>query len=236
MTFEDTVTEFEEKLKLSFNNKELLETALTHSSFARRNKRLKINDNERLEFYGDAVLKLIVSDFLFHHYPNSSEGELTTIRAHIISDKSLAWLGQEWKLGEYMRFSYGEENSGGKCRMSNIANAVEAILGALFLDQGYNKTTDFFTPHINAIHCNILTHNGYSKDFKTALQESLQRKKEPLPTYTIIDQKGPAHHRKFIVKAMMQKNGQTISEIGEGLSKKEAEQLAAKKLLDHWET
>ena len=221
---------FEKKNKLSFKNKDLLLQALTHSSFAKRKGLSKsLPYNERLEFFGDAVLKLIVSDYLFKKFPNYQEGKLTTIRAYIISDSVLAQLAQQINIGSYLRLSYGEKNSGGATRKSILANAFEAFLGAYFLDQGLETTQTFLQ--------NLLRKNESSlqlfetRDYKTKLQEFLQKKKEALPTYQLCKEIGKKHDVTFQVKLSIKIGSETQHATGLGRSKKEAEQDAAKTIL-----
>lgn len=216
-------------LGITFKNSALLETALTHSSFARRDKKVRIEDNERLEFFGDAVLKLIVSEYLFRRYPTMDEGTLTTIRSHVISDRSLAVVAQSLSLGEHMQFSYGERNTGGAIKASNLANVMEAILGAYYLDQGLPAVKDFFIPLLERELPDLLC-SPLQKDHKTLLQETLQRAQHSLPSYSILEETGPDHEKEFKVEARTTIQGVTHAQSGKGKTKKDAEQSAAQAL------
>ncbi len=207
-----------------FNNKDLLKVALTHSSFARHSKQPGVEDNERLEFLGDAVLKLIVSQYLFDRFGDYDEGRLTKLRAQIVSDKTLAGFAQSLNLGERILFSFGEKNSGGPARISNLANAFEAILGAIYLDKGLQEATDFLVPYIEKF-------GEEWVDAKSELQELSQKKKIDLPTYRVFKEEGPDHKKQFHIEASVMIEGRTVTAFGDGPSKKEAEQLAAAHLL-----
>lgn len=226
--FRRTLADLEHNAGLQFKDKTLLIQALTHRSFAQQNKHAK--DNERLEFFGDAVLKLIVSDFLFHKFPSYSEGQLTKTRAQIISDKLLAKMASHIRLGNYIRFSYGEEHSGGKTRPSNLADTFEAILGALYIDRGYEKTKDFFISLYEKMDEKF--DDLDLEDYKTILQEKVQKNKEGLPIYTLEKTDGPEHKKLFFISVSANFQNQTFQGKGQGISKKEAEQLAAKDLFD----
>lgn len=218
---------FEQKTGLTFTNKDLIREALTHSSFAKRQSP-PVADNERLEFFGDAVLKLIISEYLYAKYPNESEGELTKKRARMVADKLLANLAQALELGEYLRLSQGEQKAGGKTRASTLANAMEAILGAIYMDQGYDAAKAFFI--------SLLQDVGYNDDSalhdnKTKLQEWCQQKGLALPKYQVLKSEGPDHEKTFYVEVAIKKQDSPQVAVGYGKSKKEAEQHAAKKLL-----
>lgn len=222
-----SIEAFEKKTGLEFKNKDLIQEALTHSSFAKRHVP-PIADNERLEFFGDAVLKLIISEYLYAKYPLESEGELTKKRARMVADKLLAELASALDLGEYLRLSMGEKKAGGRSRASTLANAMEAILGALYMDQGYESAKTFFIT--------LLQEVGYNDDSalhdnKTKLQEWLQKQGVALPKYKVLKSEGPDHEKVFYVEALCQWNNEPNAAVGYGKSKKEAEQHAAKKLL-----
>jgi ribonuclease-3 len=231
MADKKTIKQSEEILGITFQNKSLIATALTHSSFAKRSTKIKIEDNERLEFFGDAVLKLVVSEYLYKRFPDYKEGVLTTIRSQIISDKYLAQMAKSLGIGPLIQFSYGEQNTGGSEKASNLANTFEAILGALYLDQGLESVQNFLIPLMEKELTTLLTTKS-SKDKKTSLQEWLQHNKCELPTYEVIREEGPDHDKKFFIEASILLNTKRISEIGIGKNKKEAEQEAAKLLLE----
>ncbi|NBV83573.1 ribonuclease III, partial [bacterium] len=176
---------------------------------------------------GDAVLKLIVSEFLYVQYPAASEGELTKMRAQLISDKNLAFLAEKLGLGDFLMMSQGEKNTGGTKRQSNLANAMEAVLGAYYLDQGLLAVQTFFTGLLKRFEGELLAQD-YIVDYKTALQEFVQRKKRELPEYRTIREEGPEHDKVFYVLVSVTGDGGQLQFEGSGRSKKEAEQMAAK--------
>lgn len=215
--------ELESKFGITFLNKSLLNQSLTHSSYAYESKE-KIFDNERLEFLGDAVIKLVISEYLYNKFPTHSEGDLTKIRAVAISDDILASVAGKFKLGLYLLLGLNERRSGGAERKSNLANALEALVGATYLDAGIGKARDMLLelliPEIEKI-----SKIGYIKDFKSALQEFVQKKQWGLPSYNVIKETGLKHRKTFLmeVKIRGQRHG-----IGRGANKKEAEQAAAR--------
>jgi len=221
----------QKNLNLQFKNLELLKTALTHCSYRVDKKRPNWGDNERLEFLGDAVLKLIVSDFLFKRFPKSNEGDLTKIRAKIVSDKNLFVIAQKLNLGDYILFSQGEKQTGGSEKQSNLANAFEALLGAYYWDQGLESVQHFLHLILEEQFDSLIQMESL-EDYKTKLQEMLQRQHLLLPTYTITRLIGPEHDCTFEVEAEIEWQGKTIKYLGSGRSKKNAEQAAAKGILD----
>ena len=226
---------FEKATGIVFDNKELLYTAFTHSSFAKRKRQLNIQDNERLEFLGDAVLKLVISEYLFNHYPECQEGDLTKIRSRIISDQSLSFIANHLNMGPYILFSYGERNTGGEKKTSNLANVFEALLGSYYLDKGLGATKTFLVTLLEEEEEAIM---GLTKtqDHKTVLQELLQQHQWPLPEYNVFKEEGPDHKKIFLVEAIITIGKNIIKSIGQGNSKKEAEQCAAKFAIEHLNT
>jgi ribonuclease-3 len=222
---------FQDTFSITFSDPSLLESALTHSSYAKLAIIKDTSDNERLEFFGDAVLKLIVSEYIFHQFPKLDEGALTQIRSNIISDKTLGQLAKGINLGQYMRFSHGESNAGGQDRESTLANAMEAILGAIYLDQGYEKAKAFFLPLVAGFDPTLLTEN-IKKDYKSILQEWAQKQKYTLPKYTVMKEEGPDHDKTFEMKVTVGGASQDLSAVGQGCSKKSAQQDAAKAFMD----
>ena len=216
------INEFQNKLHIRFNSDKLLEEALTHSSFT------KIKNNERLEFFGDSVLKLIASEYLFIKYPNYDEGKLTKIRSKLVSDLNLYKCAKYINLGDYLLMSEGEKNTGGKEKSSNLANAFEAILGSIYLDQGLAVTTTFLVPILKYAEENFIQE---VENFKSILQEIAHKNKEPLPVYTIIEESGPEHDKNFKIKVEIKLQNNQFSALGIGKTKKDAEQLAAKNCL-----
>ena len=203
-----------------FKNPKLLETALTHTSYANES-RTPVQHNERLEFLGDSVLQIVSADYLFHAYADRPEGDLTRIRASLVSEGALFQFAQEIHLGEYLRLGRGEELGGGRCRPSVVSDAFEATIAALFLDGGIETARNFILPFITE-------GKTAEDDHKTALQEVVQKHPDDRLTYTVTGESGPAHDKRFQVTVAL--NGKALA-VGEGRSKKAAEQQAAKAAL-----
>lgn len=216
---------FEKKLGYTFKNKNLLINALTHSSYANE-ARNGITSNERLEFLGDSVLSIIVSDYLFKQFSNIPEGELTKLRASLVCEKSLCAFSREIGMGEYLRLGKGEDKGGGRERDSILADAFEAVLAAMYLDGGIEvcrkHVMRFVLPELQH------TDDEVFKDYKTALQEIIQRNPEESVTYILTDEFGPDHDKVFTVEVHLNSN---VIGTGKGKSKKQAEQSAAKQAL-----
>lgn len=225
MCIYNNVDEFEKVLNVNFSNKEYLETALTHSSYANQHKNIKFN--ERLEFLGDSVLQLSVTEYLYNHYRDKKEGELTKCRALVVCENSLFILAKKWDLGKYIRMSKGEEMTGGRERISIQADCVEAIFAALYLDKGMEFTKDFILYHLRDT-INMAVNNEIVLDYKTKLQETMQKNGEVEINYELIKFEGPPHRRKFYTRVLI--DSEEFGR-GEGFSKKEAEQNAAKEAL-----
>ena len=219
---------FQKIINISFKNPLLLEEALRHSSF-KKGSSLNFN-NERLEFLGDAVLKLIVSDFIFKRYPLDDEGVLTRIRSDLVCDKFLCKLALLIDLGSYLMMSYGESKTDGKTRPSNLANGFEALLGAIYLDQGLKKASVFFIDLIDTLDLKF-SDIGHA-DYKSLLQEYTQKHKIDLPVYQTVSEEGPDHMKFFIVEGMITHHEETLTAQAKASNKKDAEQFAAQKLLD----
>lgn len=221
----EKMSEFEEIIGYKFNDKNLIFTALSHSSFANENKKQR-KSNERLEFLGDSVLSIIVSDFIFEHYTFLPEGELTKIRASLVCEKALFKFAKEIRLGDFIMLGKGEENTGGRTRPSILADAFEAVIAAIYLDGGMEAAKKhvlrFIPKDFDPRHYHIT-------DYKTILQEIIQRNPEEMVEYVLKDEKGPDHDKEFTVQVML--NSNVIGE-GKGKSKKNAEQMAAKQALD----
>ena len=210
----------EEKIGYCYKKKELLQQALTHSSFANEQKINKSRDYERLEFLGDAVLELVSSEFLFHTNPDMPEGKLTRLRASMVCEPSLAFCARDLELHEYIRLGKGEEMTGGRHRDSIISDVMEAVIGSLYLDGGFQTAHDF-------IHRFILTDledKILFYDAKTVLQEMIQETPQGSLNYRLIKEEGPDHDKNFMVEAYI--NGKPVSQ-GKGRTKKAAEQQAA---------
>jgi len=216
------------RLKLKMFAGSNLHLALTHPSYAFENPVKAQEHNQRLEFLGDAILDFIVGEYLYHIFPGKPEGELTKMRAAVVNEHTLAKRAMSFALGEYLLLGKGEELSGGRERPSILADAFEAVIGAIYLDQGLAETQDFV---INQLKPDIeeVAHGNYG-DYKTVLQERVQ-KKEGQVTYHILAESGPDHNKRFVAGVFL--NGQMLAQ-GEGRTKKEAEQAAAQLALTRW--
>lgn len=223
----DALRRLSTKLSVEFTNINLLHQALTHTSYANECKTPTILHNERLEFLGDAVLDLVVSEYLFRQFPILPEGELTKARAVVVCEPTLARCSAELGIGEYLFLGKGEASSGGRERTSILADAFEAIIGAIYLDSGFENTACFVLKQLGP-ELLLVERGEYVKDYKTLLQEVVQKNTDSKITYEIIDESGPDHHKIFKVAVCV--NG---SQLGSGLgkSKKEAEQHAANQAL-----
>jgi ribonuclease-3 len=211
----------------NFKNKNLLKQALTHRSFLNETKE-KVESNERLEFLGDSIISFVVSDYLYVNYGEFDEGKLTNLRSLLVNTRSLAQLGEGLELGKELRLSKGEEESGGRNNLSLLADAFEAVVGALYLDQGIEVTTQFLR-EILIPQAEVYIQKKVLKDPKSLLQEHVQSQKlEPL-TYKVIEEKGPAHAKVFTMGVFV---GQKQLGTGVGKSKQEAEENAAESALD----
>ena len=217
--------EIEKILLIQFNNLNFLDVALTHSSFA--NQKTQVDYNERMEFLGDSVLELTISEYLFNNYNEKLEGELTKLRSLIVCENSLYEIAKKWNLGEYINMSRGEELTGGRTRVSILADAVEAILAAIYLDQGFASASKFILKNFQDTISKACT-NEIVLDYKTKLQENLQKNGEIDIQYNMIGFEGPPHRRTFYMEVII--DGMSKGK-GEGYSKKEAEQNAARNSL-----
>lgn len=207
-------------------NKKLLEEALTHRSYLNESKE-RVPSNERLEFLGDSVLSLIVSTHLFESYPDFNEGKLTNLRSLLVNTRMLADIAREFNLGEKLRLSRGEEDSGGRNNQSMLADTFEAVLGAIYLDGGIDEAEKFVNSVVLPRAEGFIT-KDMLKDPKSLLQESVQAKKQSSPQYRVLEETGPAHARNFVVGVYVLDKllGQ-----GKGKSKQEAEEKAAEAAL-----
>lgn len=219
------MTELENKLGYSFKNKKLLENAITHSSYANESKNNKIESNERLEFLGDAVLGMVAAEYLYEAGNTLPEGQMTKMRAAMVCEQSLAETASKLNLGAYMKLGKGELHNGGSKRPSILADAVEAIIAAVYIDGGFNKAASV----IKRLVLKPIDSSVIQKDYKTMLQEYVQRKSGQVLEYKLVEQHGPEHDKSFTVEVCL--NGESIGR-GEGRSKKEAEQNAAKRALE----
>ncbi len=218
------IDRLEEALEYQFHKKQLLQTALTHSS--RANEMRHGVSNERLEFLGDSVLSVIVSDYLYHHYQHLPEGQLTKLRASLVCEKALCGFSKELDMGKHLMLGKGEQQTGGRERPSILADAFEAVLAAIYLDGGMNAARPFVLRFIKK----ELKHRETIafQDYKTTLQEIIQKNPEEKLEYVLVDEMGPDHDKRFVVEVKINSN---VIGRGEGHSKKEAEQLAAAEAL-----
>lgn len=223
---ENLFKDFQKMMGIYFDDEKLLRQAFTHSSYVNEHRRKPHEDNERLEFLGDAVLELTVSQFLYKKYPLMSEGELTKLRAAVVCEPALVEFANELKFSKYILLGKGEEHTGGRERPALLADVFEAFIGALFLDKGFDEAIRFLEkvvfPKIDA---GAFSH---VMDFKSQLQELVQRDGTGVLEYTILQETGPAHNREFVSRVSL--NGEELG-IGSGKSKKEAEQHAAEQAL-----
>ena len=213
--------ELEKKLNYTFKNSELLKNALTHSSYANENRAEGISSNERLEFLGDSVLGFVTAKHLYSMQPTLSEGKMTRLRAELVCEQSLHGVALDLDLGRYLRMGHGEEKNGGRTRPSILADAVEAVIAAMFLDGGIAAPESFIERMILSPE-SIEAH--HAADYKTELQELVQQKPDQLLRYIAAGESGPDHAKVF--SASVSLNGEVIGE-GSGRTKKEAEQAAA---------
>lgn len=219
----------EKRINCKFKNKDFLRQALVHRSYLNENPKFELGHNERLEFLGDAVLEIVVTEFLYHKFPNTPEGSLTDLRASLVNAKMLCEVSKDIELEENLVMSKGEtRDANSKARQYILANAVEALIGAIYLDQGINKSKEFIENEILKHLDHIMTNNLY-KDPKSTLQEKAQELANITPHYQVLSEFGPDHDKKFEVGAYLENE---IIAKGEGSSKHEAEVDAAQKALD----
>ena len=219
--------ELEEAVGYHFRDEALLREALRHSSYANEHRGGESTSNERLEFLGDSVLGFVTAEFLFRRHPDAPEGDLTRIRARLVCEESLHEAAQKLGLGQYLCLGRGEEAGGGRTRASILADATEAVIAAVYLDGGIDAA-------IALIHRLLLDEAAEERvaekrrDYKTSLQELVQRKPGQTPVYRLTGESGPDHDKRFAVAVLL---GETVVGTGEGHSKKEAEQMAARDAL-----
>lgn len=220
------LAELERKLDLRFRNRYLLNLALQHGSFGHEGRSGRRESYERLELLGDAVLNLVVCDHLYHRYPEAPEGDLAKLRARIVSEPWLAKIAQTLNLGHYIRLGKGEEKAGGRARPALLADVLEAVLGAVYVDAGFGVSHAVATQWLQETFEDLETP---SDDYKSALQELLQERERRLPRYRIRHEEGPDHAKVFV--ATVEAGGRGLGE-GRGQSKKQAEQAAAQAALE----
>jgi ribonuclease-3 len=239
------ITVLQKALGHEFRRSELLDQALTHSSHAREMETLReaarVEDNEQLEFLGDAVLSLVTTEELFHRFPHFREGELSKLRAHLVSEKHLIHVAQQLELGHYLRLGRGEEKSGGRHKTALLVDALEAVLGAMYLDSGFEAARNFVLRHVVAPELARIHAGGMPvTDYKSTLQEKLQAIGRPQPAYVLVKEHGPEHSKTFTVEARLQALEAEAKPdfVGraEGTTKKNAEQDAARQVLEYLAT
>lgn len=222
-----TLDELQKSLGITFTDTSLLERAFIHRSYLNEAKHIRVS-NERLEFLGDAVLSFLTSHFLYETYPDYPEGTLTNIRSSLVKTNSLAETAKTLHLGDVLKLSHGEEASGGRANPSLLADSFEALLGALFLDQGIDAAKVFLTKYLFTKTTDIIDKKAYI-DYKSLLQEIIQQESRVSPTYHVTKSEGPDHAKTFWIQVTV---GTTVLGAGEGKSKQEAEQAAAHAALE----
>jgi ribonuclease-3 len=225
-------TELEQKIGFEFKNGDLLNEALTHRSYINENPEWRHPHNERLEFLGDAVLELAITEELFQNFPDFPEGQLTVLRASLVNYQYLSKIASVIDLDRFMYMSKGERGDTSKAREVILANAIEAVIGAMYLDQGFAPIKEFAKKYILVHLPEILETKSY-KDAKSALQEMVQEKLRLTPTYKVIEESGPAHRRVFKIGVFF---GEKLMAEGSGTSKQEGEIAAAKGALEKFDT
>lgn len=220
----ESIRAFEEKIGYEFKNKTYIQTALTHSSFANEHK--EFNYNERLEFLGDSILGLVVSDYLFRARNDLPEGKLTRLRANVVCEESLSAVARKINLGDHLFLGKGEKTSGGSDRDSILADATEAVIAAIYLDGGFDQAKDFILSNLRDTIAKNIDGNIF-RDYKTILQEIIQGNNGKI-SYKLVGESGPDHNKEF---EMQVKCGQDTIGIGKGKNKKEAEKEAARDAL-----
>lgn len=216
----------QQALGYRFQNTALLQNALTHSSYANETLRNSLDSNERLEFLGDSILGMVVAEYLYRSFPNRPEGELTRMRADMVCEATLASIARELDLGSYLLLGHGEEQGGGRSRASILADAVESVIAASFLDGGFPAARGIIE---RLVFTHVPGKQLSNRDFKTALQELIQQKRNQVLTYNLVGESGPDHDKHFLVEVCL--NGRVVGR-GSGSSKKRAEQAAAQAALE----
>ena len=224
----EKLKELEQIIGVSFHNKELLRQALSHSSYANEHRAQDAQNNERLEFLGDAVLELVSSKFLYLAYPQQPEGDLTKLRASIVCEPTLALCAREFHLPDYLLLGKGEERTGGRTRPSILADMVEAVIAAIYLDAGMDEARRFILDRI--LKDAEISESHRSADYKTRLQEIVQRRSDRHISYVMTEESGPDHDKRFTFEVRI---NDAPAGTGSGRTKKEAEQMAARRALEN---
>ena len=220
------IKDLEAAIGYRFQNITLLQNALTHSSYANERWHNSLMSNERLEFLGDSILGMVVAEYLYRNFPDRPEGELTRMRADMVCETSLAVVATKIGLGKHLQLGHGEERLGGRERASILADAVESVIAACFLDGGMQAAAAFISKFVLT---DVPVKKLHNQDYKTTLQELVQQKKGQVLSYSLIGESGPVHDKKFVVEVSL--NGQCVGQ-GIGSSKKRAEQDAARAALE----
>ena len=222
------ISTLEKKLNINFKNKDLLIQAFVHRSYLNENPNFHLHHNERLEFLGDAVLELVVTEELYKNYPDKPEGELTNWRASLVNSKILFRIAKELGFNDFLLLSKGQSKEAGKARRYILANSFEAVVGAIYLDIGYKTAEQFIKKNLMKELPNILE-KGLYKDAKSRFQEGAQEKTGITPYYKVLKERGPDHAKQFVVGVFLEKK---LIAKGEGSSKQEAEESAARNALE----
>jgi ribonuclease-3 len=223
-----TTKQLEERLQMTFTNRALLDEALTHRSYLNEHPEWKAAHNERLEFLGDAVLELVTTEHLFTEFPEQSEGRLTNLRAALVRTETLAKVGEALELYGLLRLSRGEARERGRAREQILANAVEALIGAVYLDQGFTVAQRVVQQHVLTLLPEVIAEDAV-RDAKSRFQEEAQGRLGVTPHYKVLDEWGPDHQRKFRIGAFL---GEELAGEGQGASKQDAQQAAAAAALE----
>ena len=221
------IKDLEEAIGYQFKNITLVQNALTHSSYANERWHDSLMSNERLEFLGDSVLGMVVAEYLYRHFPDRPEGELTRMRADMVCEQALEAVANRLDLGKHLLLGHGEEQGGGRSRASILADAVESVIAACFLDGGMDAARSLIDRFIL---CDVPVYKLHNADYKTALQELVQQKKNQTITYSLTGESGPDHNKRFEVVVTL--NGRVVG-AGSGSSKKRAEQAAARAAIEN---
>ena len=216
--------DLQQVIGINFKDESLLQQAFIHSSYINENPGAPITDNERLEFLGDALLSFIAAEELYHEFPNFGEGKLTEIRVSLIRQETLADIATGLKLGDYLLLGKGEEATGGRRKQTNLADAFEALIGAIFLDQGLGIAADFVLARY-AAQLEEVRAKGIERNYKALLQELTQAKYKQLPAYRIVEASGPDHDKSFVIKVTL---GERTLGSGSGKTRRAAEMEAAR--------
>ena len=222
------ITKLEDTLHISFRNSALLQQALVHRSYLNENPDFELRSNERLEFLGDSILSAVVAEKLYKDYPDLPEGDMTKLRSALVRGETLARMAQQLNLADYLYLGRGEESGGGRTKQSILADALEAVIGAVFMDQGFNVCRDLIL-RLYESELEKAVSSSLTADFKSRFQEVAQSKYHEIPEYRVISAEGPDHAREFIVEVLI---GGRVMGKGSGSSKREAEQGAARAALD----